>query len=142
MGHYLVVANQTLGGQQLLDEMRARIEDDPDCSFHIVVPATPPDEFHFHTEGEAVAVARARLEQALDRLARLDAKLTGDVGDPSPLDAVRDSLRSRTYDGVILSTLPAGISRWLGMDLVSRVRREVDLPLTHVIAQPEEVGPR
>jgi hypothetical protein len=38
------------------------------------------------------------------------------------------------WDGIIVSTLPPGISRWLGLDAVSRIRREFDLPVTHLVA--------
>jgi hypothetical protein len=37
---YLVVANQTLGGDELLAAIRERMEGG-DCHFHLVVPATP-----------------------------------------------------------------------------------------------------
>lgn len=37
---YLVVANQTLGGAQLHEIVRARI-DEGACRFHVLVPATP-----------------------------------------------------------------------------------------------------
>jgi hypothetical protein len=59
------------------------------------------------------------------------------VGDPSPVEAIRDALRDREFDGIILSTLPPGISRWLRQDLPSRVEKEFDLPVTHVIGEAE-----
>jgi hypothetical protein len=39
---YLVVANQTLGGEELLTAIRARMGAGP-CHFHLLVPATPAD---------------------------------------------------------------------------------------------------
>lgn len=139
MGRYLVVANQTLGSEPLLEELRARAEDEEDCSFHVVVPATPPSEFHFHSEGEAVAVARERLEGALARLKEAGLSVSGVVGDPHPEDAVRDALRAAECEGVIVCTLPVGISRWLRLDLPHRISRIVDVPVVHVTAEPEEV---
>ena len=43
-------------------------------------------------------------------------------------------------DELILSTLPAGISRWLGMDLPKRLTRITDVPITVVITErnPDE----
>ena len=38
-----------------------------------------------------------------------------------------------TYDEIIISTLPLGISRWLKLDLISKARA-VGLPVTHVQA--------
>ncbi len=36
--------------------------------------------------------------------------------------AIGDALRDQLFDEIILSTLPPGLSRWLKMDLPSRVR--------------------
>lgn len=139
MQRYLVVANQTLGGRHLREELQARVSRGR-CAFHVVVPATVAQDQWVHTEGGAAAVAEERLEEARRRFADLDVEVTGEVGDERPLDAIRDAIRESAYDGIILSTLPAGISRWLGMDLPHRVEREFDLPVTHVIAESESVG--
>jgi hypothetical protein len=133
---YLVVANQTLGGEHLTDAVRDRLAAG-DCTFHILVPATSPADHAVWTEGEAVAVARQRLERALFRFRELRAEADGEVGDPSPLEAIQDALRDERFDEIILSTLPPGISRWLGQDLNHRVERSVDVPLIHVVGEPE-----
>ena len=46
--------------------------------------------------------------------------------------AVRDALRGREVDEVIVSTLPRGISRWLGEDVPSRLTDAVSVPVTVV----------
>ena len=61
----------------------------------------------------------------------------GEVGDESPLAAIKDVLREKEFDEIIVSTLPPGISRWLGQDLVSRVERSFAIPVTHVIGDAE-----
>lgn len=139
MRRYLVVANQTLGGEHLVEELRELASAGP-CRFHVVVPATPPQEQWVHTEGEAIAIAGDRLAEALDRFGGLDAEVTGEVGSDRPLDAIRDAVRHDDYDGIVLSTLPAGISRWVGMDLPHRVERTFDLPVTHVVAEGQPAG--
>ncbi|MBW3578092.1 MAG: hypothetical protein KY462_10215 [Actinobacteria bacterium] len=138
MRRFLIVANQTLGGDHIIDEMQRRIAEGP-CAFYVVVPATLPQDHLVATDGQARALARARLDRALERFSRLDADVTGEVGDERPLDAIVDALLGDHYDGIILSTLPAGLSRWLWMDLPSRVERQFDLPVTHIIAEPEPV---
>lgn len=138
MTRYLVVANQTLGGEHLLAEMRRRSDADPGASFHLLVPATPPDLFTFRTEGGALAVAEQRLQRAMRLLDTLGVELTGEVGDQEPLGAISDALREADYDAIILSTLPVGVSRWLGMDLPSRVERSVSVPVTHVVGDAVE----
>ena len=132
MTDYLVVANQTLAGPHLLEELRRRVSEGP-SRFHVVVPANVYPGWT-HTETEAHQIARKNLDQALDRFAELDAEVDGMVGNERPLDAIGDALRHWSCDEIILSTLPAGISRWLGMDLVSRTARTYDVPVTHVEA--------
>ena len=140
MHRYLVVANQTLGGEHLAAEVRRRLAVGP-CRFHILVPATQPRDHSVWTEGEARTLAQERLDHALTRFRELGAEADGEVGDERPLDAVRDAVPGREFDEVILSTLPAGVSRWLGQDLVHRVERALNLPVTHIIAEPEPADP-
>ena len=136
MRRYLVVANQTLGGPRLAGTIRARLAAGP-CRFHIVVPATPREEHVVWTEGEAHDLARARLDHALERFRTLGAKADGEVGDGRPLEAIRDALREGEYDEVILSTLPPGLSKWLKLDLPTRVAKAFGVPVTHVVAEAE-----
>jgi hypothetical protein len=137
---YLVVANQTLAGKHLLDRVRECLSEGT-STFHVVVPATSPSEHAVWTEGEAIALARERLDAALVAFRKLGADADGEVGDPSPLEAIRDAILDREFDGIILSTFPPGISRWLGQDLPHRVEKAFDLPVTHVVAEEEPEAP-
>jgi nucleotide-binding universal stress UspA family protein len=139
MRTYLVVANLTLGGDHLLDILRDRASAGP-CRFHILVPASADPTAWSHTNEQDTAAARERLAAAQERFAGLgdDVEVTGEIGD-RPVDAVLDVLRREEIDEIILSTLPAGISRWLRIDLISRLQRVIDVPLTHVIAHPESI---
>ena len=136
MQRFLVVANQTLGGEHLIAEVRARLAHGP-CHFHILVPATAPADHATWTEGEAQAIAKRNLGQALETFRKLGAKADGEVGDEQPLGAIGDVLREKEFDEIILSTLPPGISRWLGQDLVSRLERAFAIPVTHVVGEAE-----
>lgn len=140
MRRYLVVANQTLAGEHLVKEVRARLSSGR-CQFHVLVPATHPDDHAVWTEGEAQAIARRNLGRALELFRRLGANVDGEIGDEHPLTAIRDVLREQEFDEIILSTLPPGISRWLGQDLVSRVERGFAIPVTHVVGEePSDTG--
>jgi len=132
MRRILVVANQTLAGQHLAHEIRDRMAAGP-CAFHLVVPATPPGRLATWTEGETLGIAGHRLHEALTRLKELGAEATGEVGDPNPMDAIDDAMRDGSFDEIILSTLPAGISRWLKQDLPHRVQHRYAVPVTHVV---------
>ena len=58
--------------------------------------------------------ARLRLEYGLTTLRALGATVDGEVGDANPAKAITDVLKRKSFDEVVLSTLPKGISRWLG----------------------------
>lgn len=141
MRRYLVVANQTLAGEGLLARIR-ELARHGTCSFHVVVPATPPHD-HAWTEGEARATAKARLDIALSRFVDLGLDAEGEVGDANPMLAIEDALLERgPFDAVVLSTLPPGVSRWLRLDLPHRVESAFGLPVHHVIGQGERIGSR
>lgn len=134
MRTYLVVAHRTLIGQHLLDHVRALVEREQ-CRFHLVVPVYHPSD-HGWSDGEVTAAARQRLDEGLRAFRAMGVDATGEVGDANPVYAASVALRGLDYscDEIILSTLPPGVSRWLGLDAVSRMRREFDLPLTHLVA--------
>jgi len=131
---YLVVAHRTLIGEHLLDHARSLCASDG-CQFHLVVPVTHPRD-HAWSDGQVEAVARRRLDEGLAAFAEIGATVTGEIGDANPVYAATTALRRPPPDGwagVIVSTLPPGVSRWLGLDVVSRIRREVDLPVAHLV---------
>ena len=150
---YLLVANQTLGGQQLLDKLREL--SGADMSVHVVVPATPMDavsrprgdaagepsmgfrQWSNPTDAATKGRARAkhRLREGLDRLSKEGIKATGEVGSSDPLEAIADALAKDRYDQIIVSTLPHAVSHWLRMDLPSRAHRKFGLPVIHVEAR-------
>jgi hypothetical protein len=132
---YLVVANQTLGGEHLRDRIRACLGEGP-CRFHVVVPASHTSGVTW-TEGEAHAVAQRRLAVALRAFRGIGAEVTGEVGDISPVRAIADALLAAEFDEIILSTLPPGPSRWLRQDVLHRVQRTFAVPCTHVVAEPD-----
>lgn len=134
MQRYLVVANQTLGGEHLMERLRASVAAGP-CRLHVLVPASTDPNMWTHEQAHARAAAAERLETALERFRALGVEVSGEVGDVRPLDAILDVLAREPFDEVILSTLPPGISRWLRMDLVRRVERAVDIPVTHLVAE-------
>lgn len=134
MRRYLVVANQTLGGASLARKIRECMAAEP-CAFHIVVPATRPHDHLVWTEGEAHEIARERLNTELEWFRANGAEASGEIGDQRPMLAIGDALIAQRFDEIILSTLPAGVSRWLRQDLPARVQRVYGIPVTHVIGE-------
>ena len=86
-------------------------------------------------EHRATLRAQARLHQALAQLRAEGVEARGDIGDADPLTAINDVLAEEQFDEIIISTLPIGISRWLGMDLPHRAERRFKLPVTTVTAK-------
>ena len=137
MRHYLVVANQTLKQPELSEKIRTCIEAGP-CDFFLLVPATRTHGPVRWTPADAHAVARRRLESALERFRALGADIVGDVGDPSPVVAIGEVLRRRAFDALILSTLPVGPSQWLRGDVPARIKQLFGIPVT-LVTPPVEL---
>lgn len=138
MRSYLVVGNQTLDSPELAEAIKARMASGP-ARFHIVVPATPVQRGLTWDEDEARIAAQDRLTAMIGRLVELNAEVSGEIGHRDPIEATEDALRTHEVDEVILSTLPPGISRWLGQDVPSRLKGSILVPVTVVTTQRESV---
>ena len=139
--HYVVIANQTLGGEALQDALVERARQGP-SRFHVVVPARRNPRGLTWTEGASRAAAERRLAEGLRWMRSLGLQATGEVGDENPVEAVEDALRVGSYDEIVLSTLPAGVSRWLHQDLPARLRRRVHAPVALVVSYDEGLARR
>jgi hypothetical protein len=143
MRRYLVVAHRTLGGAALMEHLHHLRDQDPYCQFHLVVPQQHPHDRSW-SDGQARAAAAARLDQILELMASMRMGATGEVGDANPVYAVGTVLRrdgADRYAGIILSTLPRGISRWWLLDVPKRMRTAYpQLPVTHVVAEEVVAG--
>lgn len=145
MRRYIVVAHRTLGGEHLIEELRRRRAADPFCTFHLIVP-----EHHAQKTGwDDVAVraeAQRVLAEMLERLAEMRIGATGEVGASNPVYAVGQLLQregAHAFSGIILSTLPRGMSTWWLVGVPSRMASAFPhLPLTHVVADEALVGAR
>ncbi len=144
MSRVLIVANQTLGGQDLLEHVRSR-RGAEGSTFTLLVPATARADRHLDhrvpglnapldTEDDDFAEARKRLDHGLDSLRGLGVTVDGTVGDPDPVKAIQEVVARQRVDEIVLSTLPSGISRWLHQDLPHKVERKFGLPVTVVTA--------
>jgi hypothetical protein len=138
MRSYLIVANQTLASPTLADAVKDRLAEGP-ARFHVVVPATPVQHGLTWDEREAESAAQERLDGMLAWLRELGAEASGEVGNKDPVAAAQDALRGNPVDEIVLSTLPPGISRWLGQDVPSRLKGSVSVPVA-VVTAPREAA--
>ena len=124
MARYLIVAHQTAESEELRGAARALAEREPDSDFVLLVPATPVNSLLVWEEGETEEIARRRADSAQERLLADGVRvIEARIGPGDPVTAVADALRDDEYAGILVGTLPAGVSRWLRMDLISRLRR-------------------
>lgn len=160
MKRYLVVANQTLGGEELLHAIHERATSGP-AQFYVLVPDTAAKDQASFAAGalgpgaggqsgslfiapinpelseappHATRVARQRLDEMFRLVTKAGAEVRGEIGPPDPYEAIKQELQDQEFDEILLSTLPSGLSRWLSMDLPSRVRRLFDGPVTVIEA--------
>jgi hypothetical protein len=151
MHRYLVVANQSLDSDELLELMRERMAAGP-AEFWLVAPATPVKDLATNAmpipmpvmggiptlpgpPEEARRLAQAKLDAAVRKLTAAGVPANGTVGDPDPVRAVEEATTTREFDEIIVSTLPARMSRWLHQDLPGRLEHRFHLPVTHVPAR-------
>jgi GABA permease len=139
MREYLIVANKTLPSEALLNEVRRRRVFGP-AQYHVVVPASHPTRTLTWLEATDRAAAQARLDALLRSLALEGVPASGAIGDANPMIAVAEALRTHTPDEVIVSTLPARVSRWLRQDLPHRLKSTFAVVVTHVEMIEVEVG--
>lgn len=146
VSRYLIIANRTLtspGLRQIVDERDAA----GNCEFHVLVPepvrstayvgdpiggvqVPVPDD---HDRLVALQQAEDRLDSFRRAFAHLGPRLTGEVSLFDPVVATRQVMEYATFDEIIVSTLPAGVSRWLKLDLPARLQRAFDLPVIPLI---------
>jgi hypothetical protein len=139
VARFLVVANKTLGGESLTAIIKEHAQEGG--QFHVVVPATEQDYKGSAPAGSGVEAAQRRLEQELERCRAEGIEATGEVGPPDPMEAIREALKENRYSGLIISTLPAGVSRWLHRDLPHRAVRTFKLPVEWVESKSDSAGP-
>jgi hypothetical protein len=129
----LVIANETVGGDELLSILRTKAEGVAERIL-VVSPALNSQVRHWASDEDgARAAAQERLDASLAQL-RLDGvQAEGEVGDGDPLQAIEDALRTFGADEIVISTHPEGRSHWLERNVVGAARDRFDVPITHVV---------
>jgi GABA permease len=129
----LVVANETVGGPELLSEIRERSQGHA-ARVLVVTPALNSPLRHWVSdEDDARASAQARLDESLASMRAAGVDATGEIGDGDPTLAIEDAVRTFQPDELIISTHPAGRSNWLERGVVEKARARFDLRVTHVV---------
>jgi hypothetical protein len=131
----LVVAHKTAATPALIEAVRERAGRGP-AKFTLLVP-NPAHGLHVVVDPEDVEDSEGKqvLELAIPLLEEAaGSPVEGMLGDPSPMNAIQDAINIHGFDEVIISTLPARVSKWLKLDLPSKVTG-LGLPVTTVTAR-------
>jgi hypothetical protein len=131
----LVVANETLAGDELVDAVRARAEAGPIRAV-VIAPVSDPRSARVVYEDSRRAAAGRRLDRTVARLRQEGIPALGDVLEGGPLTAVEDALALERVDELIVSTHPEATSGWLRKkDLLGEIHKLAgDRPVTHVVS--------
>jgi hypothetical protein len=130
--HVLVVANETVGGQKLLDAIKRRAGQGPiRCT--VICPQNHPRRGLVRYDESSRTAAEIRLDLTLQKLREFGIEATGEVLDPDPFLAVQDAVLLHHPDEIIISTHPYPRSGWLRRDLIGRIREFSGLPVEHVV---------
>jgi len=134
----LVVANETLGGHELLEAVRERA--DPDTRFILCVPQNRPRAGLVIYDDAVFDAAQVRIDLALEVIRDMGIRAIGEVGDPDPFTATLDAVGEYRPQEIIISTYPETRSGWLRRDLIERVREATGVPVTHVVNDIDSEG--
>jgi GABA permease len=136
----LVVANETVGGEELMSAISTRALSEK-SRFFVVCPALNTRVKTWTSdEDPARAAAQERLDATLERLASVEIDVSGVVGDSDPLVAIEDAVRTFHPDEIVISTHPAGRSNWLERGVVDSARARFDVPVAHVVVELDRDG--
>jgi hypothetical protein len=136
----LVVANQTVGGRALLDEIRQRVSGEGRSEILVVTPPLARSAAqHWSSDiDEGIADAQQRMEASVATMRQAGLNVTGQLADHhDPNQAIEDALGEFAADEVIISTHTPKRSRWLESGVVEKARSELPQPITHVVVDLE-----
>ena len=137
----LVVAHKTAATPALLDAVRERAARGP-AQFTLLVPnpahglhkVVDPEDQETSEADQVLALAIPLLEDAAG------GPVEGMIGDAPPLDAIHDAVNLHGFDEIIVSTLPTRVSKWLKLDLPSKLAG-LGMPVTTITAKESEAAP-
>ena len=136
MSRYLLIAYQTAENPALMSKLKSLRAAEQGAQFVLLVPETAAQHLRLSSVEASLALALEAANRAQVRYRAEGIELDDvHVRDPNPVVAVQEELMADPdFDGIVISTFAPGASRWLKMDVVSRVQRMTQLPVVHVVA--------
>lgn len=119
----LIVEHHTPVTQALLDAVQERTRRGP-CAFTLLIP-NPAHGLHrvVDPQDQSASPASAEIDRELPALRQAadGMPVDGMVGDSDPVAAVEDAINLRGFDEIIVSAPSPRLSRWLRLDLPSKI---------------------
>jgi hypothetical protein len=133
----LLVANETAHSDVVQRAIAMRATTGP-VEVFVVAPALNSRLRHWTSDEDgACRAAEERLVCCLAQLRHEGIQARGRVGDADPMRAIADALRLFAADELIIATHAERRSNWLARDIVGRTRASLELPVRHVVVDPE-----
>jgi phosphopantetheine adenylyltransferase len=130
----LVVANETLTGDELLDAVRRRVGES-DTLVVVIAPVNAPRDGYVVYDNTRRAAAGRRLDRTLASFRGAGIHAMGHVVDNDPLTAVKDAIAMEEPDELIVSTHPEAKSGWRRRNLLDEIRKAAgERPVEHVVS--------
>jgi hypothetical protein len=139
MAQYLVVAHQTSASSELVRRLKDLAAEDTGATFVLLVPMTATRHLLTYENGNSGEIATNTARDSANVMRRSGLIVSeAIVGSSDPLVAVRQEYTREEgrYASVVISTLPSGMSRWLGRDLANQVRRQLGATVIEVVSRP------
>jgi uncharacterized protein (DUF302 family) len=132
----IAILTDNLHGSEPVEEILANADQDG-VELRVVVPATEANALR-HTLGdidEPKHEAEERLERALGTLRESGLEVSGEVGDPDPVQAAQDALLKAPADEVLIFEHCEAQSRWYEEGLLEKAQEGIEPPLRVVVVE-------
>lgn len=138
----IAIVTDELHGSESIEQLQANADGDG-VEVRVVVPAVEANPLR-HTMGdidEPRQQAEERLERVLKTLQGGDVQVSGEVGDPDPVQAAQDALLKAPADEVLIFEHAEGQTEWYENGLYERAQESIEPPLRLVVLEQADSRP-
>lgn len=132
----IAVLTDNLHGSEPVEQILANADQDG-VELRVVVPATEANALR-HTMGdvdEPKQEAEERLQRALKTLRENGIRVSGEVGDPDPVQAAQDALLKAPADEVLIFEHCEEQAKWYEEGLLEKAQEGIEPPLRVVVVE-------
>ena len=138
----IAIVTDEFHGAEPIEQLQANADGDG-VEVRVVVPAVEANPLR-HTMGdvdEPRQQAEERLERILKVLQQHNVRVSGEVGDPDPVQAAQDALLKAPADEVLIFEHAEGQTEWYENGLYERAQESIEPPLRLVVLEQAENQP-